>query len=239
MAKRILIETKGLKKIFTIGDEKAIILKSLDIQIYEGEFVAIMGPSGSGKSTFMHILGFLDVLSEGKYRFEGQDVSHLTDAERAGLRASNIGFVFQSFNLLANDTVLNNVMLPMLYAEIPAHEREDRAKKALDRVGLSHRLEFQANRISGGERQRVAIARALVNEPAIIFADEPTGNLDTASGTVVLGLLADLHKEGKTIVMVTHEEEAAQYAERIIRLRDGLLESDKRVKKPRRNGYRK
>lgn len=227
---KAVIETRGLRKSFTIGDIETEILKGIDFKVESGEFVAIMGPSGSGKSTLMNILGFLDVLTEGEYYFLGQETSKFSDEERSKVRAESIGFVFQSFNLLPNETVLENVILPMIYSELSASDRVERAKSVLDSVGLAHRFDFRANRISGGERQRVAIARALSNDPDVIFADEPTGNLDSKSGAKILDIFADLNKVGKTIIMVTHEDEAAKYAERIIRMKDGIIESSSKNK---------
>lgn len=201
-------------------------LSSVTLNINEGEFVSLMGPSGSGKSTLMHILGFLDHLTEGEYRFRGEDVSRLSADELAAHRRRDVGFVFQFFNLLAKSTVLDNVALPLIYSGVPRNERDRRAKDALEAVNLGHRLAFLSNQLSGGERQRVAIARAIVHKPAVIFADEPTGNLDTKSGEAVLQIFHDLHKQGHTIIMVTHEQEAAENAERIIKIRDGRIISD-------------
>lgn len=231
-AKRPIIEVRKLTRNYVDGDIVTKVLRGIDLSIQEGEFVAIMGASGSGKSTLMHIMGFLDRLTGGQFLFKGKRVDKLDDNQLALMRRGEVGFVFQFFNLMLRSTVLENVMLPMLYSGVPSEERRKRAAKVLKDVGLDHRLDFTANRISGGERQRVAIARALVNNPSVIFADEPTGNLDTKSGLEVLKIFARLHKEGKTIVMVTHELEAAQFAKRIITLRDGEVISDKK------NGHR-
>ncbi len=222
-----LFQIKGLKKRYVNGEVTTDVLHGIDLQIKKGEFVAIMGPSGSGKSTLMHIMGFLDNLTDGEYIFNGKDVSKQTDDELAMMRRNDVGFVFQFFNLLSKSTVIENVKLPMLYAQVPASERKKLAMEALKSVGLEHRAKHSSNQISGGERQRAAIARALVNKPSVIFADEPTGNLDTKSGEAVLGIFQRLNKEtGATIVMVTHEQEAAEFAERIIKIRDGKIESD-------------
>src|SRR3989339_2078427 len=221
-----LIQIQNLKKQYENEGVVTPVLAGLNFQIERGEFVAIMGPSGSGKSTLMHILGFLDKLSSGKYIFDGRDVSSLTDDELAQMRSKSVGFVFQAFNLLPRTTVLENVMLPLVYAKYSESERKQKATAALESVGLAHRLEYFTNQLSGGEKQRVAIARALINEPAIIFADEPTGNLDSKSGEQVMQILNKLHEQGKTIILVTHEQYTAEYAERIIKLKDGKIESD-------------
>lgn len=234
-----LIQLKEVAKEYHNGDISTSVLRGVNLSIHPGEFVAIMGPSGSGKSTLMHILGFLDRLTGGTYFFRDKDVSTLAGDELAGMRRKEVGFVFQAFNLLPNSTVLANVTLPMLYARVPAGERRARAEKALTSVGLAHRLTYKSNQLSGGEKQRVAIARALVNEPAVIFADEPTGNLDTKSGEEVLQIFRKLNAEGRTIIMVTHEQEAAEFAERIVRVRDGKILSDEKVKERRTSGYGK
>ncbi|PIZ96745.1 MAG: macrolide ABC transporter ATP-binding protein [Candidatus Magasanikbacteria bacterium CG_4_10_14_0_2_um_filter_33_14] len=224
-----LIEVKDLKKEY--GNDEVItkILHGLTFDIDKGEFVSIMGPSGSGKSTLMHILGFLDTLSEGQFLFEGRDVSKLEDDELADMRSSKIGFVFQAFNLLNRSTTLENVMLPLLYTDTPKKERVKRATDLLNQVGLGHRLDYTPNKLSGGEKQRVAIARALVNDPDIIFADEPTGNLDSKSGLQVMKILQDLNEKGHSIILVTHEKYTAEHAKRIIMLKDGLIEYDQPV----------
>ena len=234
-----LIQTTNLKKAYRTGDQETPVLHGVDLSINSGEFVALMGPSGSGKSTLMHILGFLDTLTGGNYTFKGEDVSGLDENALAKLRSKHVGFVFQSFNLLSNTSVLENVMLPMVYADTPAKERVRKAKEAIAAVSLTHREEHLSNQLSGGERQRVAIARALVNDPELILADEPTGNLDTKSGTAILEILQNLHTSGRTVVMVTHESEAAEYAERIVKMRDGLIESDTNKDTRRIGSYNK
>ncbi|MFA6522460.1 MAG: ABC transporter ATP-binding protein [Patescibacteria group bacterium] len=231
---------KNLTKTYKSGEVETPVLRGIDLSVEKGEFIALMGPSGSGKSTLMHILGFLDRITDGVYLFNGKDVQKMTDDELAGERSREVGFVFQAFNLLAKSTVIENVMLPMMYAKIPPAEREERAMEALRSVGIDHRAHYLSNTISGGEKQRVAIARALVNKPSVIFADEPTGNLDTKSGEAVLGIFQDLHEKfGTTIVMVTHELEAAEFADRIVRIRDGKIESDSRDHVKRTGGYYK
>ena len=237
MSNEPLMQIKDLVREFVNGDVVTPALKGVTFDIEEGEFVAIMGPSGSGKSTLMHILGFLDRLTRGSYAFRGKDIGPMETNDLALMRRNEVGFVFQSFNLLKKSTVLENVMLPSLYAGVNAKKRVEIAEKAIESVSMTHRRDHFSNQLSGGERQRVAIARALVNNPAVIFADEPTGNLDTKTGEQVLELLADLNDEGRTIIMVTHEQEAAEYAKRILRFRDGLLEKDEVVEKRRRNGY--
>lgn len=222
-----LIEVENLKKDYINEDVVTSVLKGVTFKIEEGEFVAIMGPSGSGKSTLMHVLSFLDRPTGGMYKFEGKDTAEFSDEYLAELRNQRIGFVFQSFNLLPRTSVLDNVKLPLLYSKKKNHD--ELAKKALSSVGLSHRLEYFSNQISGGEKQRVAIARALVCDPAVIFADEPTGNLDSKSGNTVMHILQTLNEEGKTIILVTHEQETAKHAKRIIRVKDGQIISDQVV----------
>ncbi len=234
-----LIQLKNIKRHYVNGDVVTRALRGVTFNIEEGEFIAIMGPSGSGKSTMMHIIGFLDQHTEGEYLFDGTNVGELEDDDLAIMRRSKVGFVFQAFNLLQKSTVLANVMLPVVYSGLPKAERKERAMNAIKAVDMEHRANHYSNQLSGGEKQRVAIARALVNDPSVIFADEPTGNLDTKTGELILELLAALNDQGHTIVMVTHEEEAAEYASRIVRLRDGLLESDTSNGSKRRGGYKK
>ncbi|MDD2757791.1 MAG: ABC transporter ATP-binding protein [Patescibacteria group bacterium] len=224
-----LIEVKNLEKEYVNEAIVTHVLYNLNFKIDKGEFVAIMGPSGSGKSTLMHILGFLDKASGGQFIFNGRDVSTLHDDELAEMRSSQVGFVFQSFNLLPRTTVLENVILPLVYTSTPARKREELATTALNSVGLSHRLNFLPNQLSGGEKQRVAIARALVNDPAVIFADEPTGNLDSKSGLQVMQILQELNADGHTIILVTHEKYTAEHAKRILRIKDGEIISDELV----------
>lgn len=225
-----IIKVEDLKKQYENEEVVTEVLFGLNFEIKQGEFVAIMGPSGSGKSTLMHILGFLDKLTTGKYFFEGIDVSQLDDDQLAEMRGNKIGFVFQSFNLLPRTSVLENVMLPLVYTKIPQAERILKATKAIEAVGLTHRINNLSNQLSGGEKQRVAIARALVNEPSVIFADEPTGNLDSKSGLQVMKILQDLNlKQGHTIILVTHEKYTAEHAERILRMKDGVIMEDEKV----------
>jgi putative ABC transport system ATP-binding protein len=224
-----LIKVQNLVKDYTNEGVATPVLHGLNFTIDSGEFVAIMGPSGSGKSTLMHILSFLDRPSGGIYEFESRDTKDFTDDYLAELRNERVGFVFQSFNLLARTTVLDNVKLPLIYSK--KKNQDELAKKALESVGLSHRLEYFTNQISGGEKQRVAIARALVCEPAVIFADEPTGNLDSKSGNVVMEILQKLNDNGHTIILVTHEMDTANHAKRIIRIKDGNIIGDEAVLK--------
>ncbi|MDP3883090.1 MAG: ABC transporter ATP-binding protein [Candidatus Staskawiczbacteria bacterium] len=224
-----LIKVENLKKNYVNDEVVTHVLYDISFSIDEGEFVAIMGPSGSGKSTLMHILSFLDRPTSGQYKFEGKDTKDFDDNYLASLRNERVGFVFQSFNLLARTTVLDNVRLPLVYSKKKNYDKL--AEKALESVGLSHRLNYFTNQISGGEKQRVAIARALVNEPAVIFADEPTGNLDSKSGNTVMFILQQLNKEGHTIILVTHETDTANHAKRIIKIKDGSILSDEKVEK--------
>ncbi|MBT4349238.1 ABC transporter ATP-binding protein [bacterium] len=219
-----MIEVKNLYKEFTNDDVVTKVLHELSFDIKEGEFISIMGPSGSGKSTLMHILGFLDTLTKGQYKFRGQDVSNLDDDKLAELRNKSIGFVFQNFNLLPKTSVWDNVHLPLLYST--TKKSASIVDQVIESVGLTHRKDYLSNQLSGGEKQRVAIARALVNSPDIVFADEPTGNLDSKSGLQVMSILQELNKNGKTVILVTHETSTAQHAKRIIKLKDGKLISD-------------
>lgn len=221
-----LITIKEIGRKYVIGTEVIHALKSVSLDINKGEFVALMGPSGSGKSTLMNILGCLDTPSSGSYILNGTDVSHMTDDALAEVRNQEIGFVFQTFNLLPRSTSLDNVALPLIYAGNSKKDREARAAKALENVGLGNRMDHKPNELSGGQRQRVAVARALINDPSIILADEPTGNLDTKTSIEIMGLLEEIHSKGNTIILVTHEEDIAQHAHRIVRMRDGLIEND-------------
>ncbi len=229
-----LIDIRKLYKSYVNDGVATPVLFDINLPIEEGEFVAIMGPSGSGKSTLMHILGFLDRLSQGEYFFEGKNVADFDDEKLADLRNRRIGFVFQSFNLLARTTVLENVELPLLYSSRSDKDKKGRAEKALTAVGLEHRMDHMSNQISGGQKQRVAIARALVNDPAVIFADEPTGNLDSKSGATVMSILQKLNNEGRTIILVTHDLTTAEHATRIVRVSDGRIASDEKVAKRRK-----
>ncbi|MFH1790114.1 MAG: ABC transporter ATP-binding protein [bacterium] len=221
-----MIQVKKLKKEFSNDDVVTKVLNGLNFNIEKGEFVSIMGPSGSGKSTLMHILGFLDTLTEGSYHFDGRDVGKLNDDELALMRSKSVGFVFQAFNLLNRSSALENVALPLFYSKIPVSKRMQRAKEMLEQVDLGHRLNHTPNKLSGGEKQRVAIARALVNDPDVVFADEPTGNLDSKSGLQVMKILQNLNEQGRTIILVTHEKYTAEHAKRIINLKDGLIIED-------------
>lgn len=221
-----LIKIKDIKRNFVLGNEIVYVLKGIDLEINKGEYVALMGPSGSGKSTLMNLLGCLDTPTSGTYILNGKDVSQMRDDELAEIRNKEIGFVFQTFNLLPRTTALDNVALPMIYAGYSKSERRARAQQVLTQVGLSDRMNHQPNQLSGGQRQRVAVARALVNSPSIILADEPTGNLDSKTSVEIMKLFNDIHANGNTIIVVTHEEEIAAYAHRVIRLRDGMIESD-------------
>ena len=221
-----LITIKDIGRKYVIGSEVIHALKSVSLEIKKGEFVALMGPSGSGKSTLMNILGCLDTPSKGDYILNGINVSQMTDNDLAEVRNKEIGFVFQTFNLLPRSTSLDNVALPLIYAGAGKKERDERATKALENVGLGNRITHKPNELSGGQRQRVAVARALINNPSIILADEPTGNLDTKTSIEIMGLIEEIHSKGNTIILVTHEEDIAQHAHRIVRMRDGLIEKD-------------
>jgi len=222
----VLIKIKDGIKDYVTDEVVTKVLRGVSFEIRAGEFLAITGPSGSGKSTLMHVIGFLDRLTEGIYEFEGKNVAEFSDDELASLRNKKVGFVFQTFNLLPKTSVLENVKLPLVYAGISAKEMDEKAKEAIKAVGLFHRLNYLSNQLSGGEKQRVAIARALVNQPAVIFADEPTGNLDSKSGTQIMEILEKLNDEGKTVILVTHEQDTADHAKRIIRIRDGQIIGD-------------
>lgn len=221
-----LIDIRGIGKTYRIGEVVVDALRSVDLQVYKGEYVALMGPSGSGKSTLMNILGCLDTPSRGQYMLNGTDVSHMTDNELAMIRNKEIGFIFQTFNLLSRNSALENVALPLVYAGISRKDRQTRAEQSLANVGLADRMDHKPNELSGGQRQRVAIARALVNKPSIILADEPTGNLDSKTSYEIMELIEKIHEAGNTVIIVTHEEDIARRAKRIVRLRDGMIESD-------------
>ncbi len=223
-----VIRTEGLKKDYVMGAETIHALAGVDLEIQKNEYVAIMGPSGSGKSTLMNLIGCLDTPSAGEYWLNGTAVSKLDDDELAAIRNREIGFVFQTFNLLPRATALHNVELPLIYGGTSSRERRERAELVLQRVGLGERMDHRPSELSGGQRQRVAVARALVNGPAILLADEPTGNLDSATGTEIMALFEELHADGQTILLVTHEHDIAEHAHRTITLRDGLIETDVR-----------
>jgi putative ABC transport system ATP-binding protein len=222
----IVIQTKNIVKLYVMGIEELYALKGISMVIHKNEYVAIMGPSGSGKSTLMNIIGCLDTPTSGHYELNGNSVSEMDDNELAAIRNKEIGFVFQTFNLLPRSNALHNVELPLIYSGMHRLDRLDMAEAALDQVGLKDRMMHKPNELSGGQRQRVAIARALVNKPSIILADEPTGNLDTKTGEEIMQLFDELHRKGNTIILVTHEDFIAEHAERIIKLRDGLIETD-------------
>lgn len=221
-----VIHLEDLRKSYYLGKQELPVLKGINMDIYKSEFVALMGPSGSGKSTLMNILGCLDTLTDGKYVLNGNDVSKMNDNDLAEIRNKEIGFVFQQFNLLPRLSALENVALPLIYAGVPKKERNERAMEMLTKVNLADRSHHKSNELSGGQIQRVAIARALVNNPSIILADEPTGNLDSKTSVEIMNLISDIHQLGNTVVLVTHEEDIARYAKRVVRLRDGVVESD-------------
>ena len=225
-----IIEVKDLKKSYLDGETPTIALAGVTFNVRKGEFLAIMGPSGSGKSTLLHLLGLLDESTSGTYIFNGKDISSYSSNDLADLRNREVGFVFQAFNLLARTSVLENVKLPLVYSKIPERDWDEKARKAIESVGLGNRMEHQPSELSGGEKQRAAIARALVTDPEIIFADEPTGNLDSKSGKNIMSILQRLNEEeGTTIILITHETATAEHSERIIRLMDGAIESDEKV----------
>jgi putative ABC transport system ATP-binding protein len=228
MIAKAVIRTEGLRKEYELGSEIVRALRGVDLTVEKNEYVAIMGPSGSGKSTFMNLIGCLDTPTAGEYWLNGTPVAKLKDDELAHIRNKEIGFVFQTFNLLARATALHNVELPLIYAGMARRERRERAEHMLERVGLAERMGHKPSELSGGQRQRVAVARALVNHPAILLADEPTGNLDSKTSQEIMALFDELQAEGQTIILVTHEPDIAEYAHRVITLRDGLIESDER-----------
>ncbi len=221
-----VIVIQGITKFYQVGTQVVKALRGVDLQINKGEYVAIMGPSGSGKSTLMNVIGALDSPTAGKYILNGNDVSHLSDDQLADIRNKEIGFVFQTFNLLPRYSAIENTMLPLIYAGVSKHERLKRGEEVIKKVGLEDRALHKPNELSGGQRQRVAVARALINNPSIILADEPTGNLDSKTSVDIMNLFQDIHAMGNTIILVTHEEDIAQHAHRIIRLKDGYIESD-------------
>ena len=227
MAKEEIIRLENASRFYKVGTETVKALDTVTMSIYRNEFVALMGASGSGKSTMMNLLGCLDTATAGTYHLNGTDVSKMTDNELAEVRNREIGFIFQTFNLLPRSTALENVMLPLIYAGISKNERQIMAKETLGHVQLSDRMDHRPNELSGGQRQRVAIARALVNKPSIVLADEPTGNLDSKTSIEIMGLMEEIHRQGNTIIVVTHEEDIASHAHRIIRLKDGRIETDK------------
>jgi putative ABC transport system ATP-binding protein len=230
----MLIEVKNLEKIYQDGETGTHALQGVSFNIKAGEFVAVMGPSGSGKSTLLHILGFLDSYTKGVYRFNGQTASDYSAKELAKIRNQKMGFIFQAFNLLPRTTVFDNVKLPLMYSDIKESLWKKKTLQAIEQVGLSHRAYYETSQLSGGEKQRVAIARALVNDPPLIFADEPTGNLDSKSGGQIMDIIEALNNEGHTIILITHETYTAEYAQRLIKLKDGLIESDQAIERRRK-----
>jgi putative ABC transport system ATP-binding protein len=224
-----IIKLENIKKTYSEGETETHALRDVSFNVEKGEFIAVMGPSGSGKSTLLHIIGFLDRPTSGDYLFRGKNMNKYSDDELAYARSKEMGFIFQSFNLLPRTSVLDNVKLPLIYADIPESKQDKMAKVAIEKVGLIDRINHEPSQLSGGEKQRVAIARALVNDPYVVFADEPTGNLDSKSGGQVMEFMDDLHSEGHTIILITHETYTANYAQRIVRLKDGRIESDKKV----------
>jgi putative ABC transport system ATP-binding protein len=233
-----VIRISDLRKVYQLGQTEVVALAGIQLDVMKNDYIAIMGPSGSGKSTMMNILGCLDTPSSGDYFLAGENVADMDDDELARIRNHEIGFIFQSFNLLPRTTILRNVELPLVYAGVSRGERIERAAAALERVGLRDRMRHQPNELSGGQRQRVAIARALVNDPSILLADEPTGNLDSRTGEEILHLFEELHQQGQTLLVVTHEDDVAQHARRCVRLRDGLIESDEAILNPTLAGMR-
>lgn len=230
-----LFNCKNITKVYEHAGIKTEVLRGMSFTINKGEFVSIMGPSGSGKSTLLHVLGFLAAQTDGAYKFNGKSFNQYSEDEIAHVRNKEMGFVFQSFNLIGRSTVYDNVRLPLIYSSRPESEWDEKINYAINAVGLNHRKDYPTHRLSGGEKQRVAIARALVNDPSVIFADEPTGNLDSVSGATIMGILQRLHEEfGHTVLLITHESDTAEYAERIIKILDGKIESDKKVENRRR-----